>query len=111
MKNENDFLLKQGAGGGSDPLVEYVLLGKHVSDGIFAWINFGVDLKRNRTISPATICSDTGCKQNEAKAKLGKGMQESYRKDFQGSCQKGLQGSCPRVFPRNLEGCSGGGPP
>lgn len=68
MKNDFDFLLMQGAGGGADPVLEYTLLGKDLSDGIFAWSNFGVDVSKNRKMRVATYCTETGCAQ-EAKAK------------------------------------------
>jgi hypothetical protein len=60
--NKQDFLLAQGTGGGSDPIVEYVLLGKSLDQGIFAWINFGVDAKKKVSIRPAASCSTDGCK-------------------------------------------------
>jgi hypothetical protein len=62
ISNKQDFLLAQGTGGGSDPIVEYVLLGKSLDQGIFAWINFGVDAKKTVSIRPAASCSANGCK-------------------------------------------------
>jgi hypothetical protein len=66
MLNKDDMLLTQGSGGGADPVVEYVLLGPDIKDGIFAWINFGVDSKAKRTMRPATICTEGGCKSGTA---------------------------------------------
>jgi hypothetical protein len=43
--NAKDGLLAISAANGSDPILEYVLLGKDVSQGIFARINFGVNSK------------------------------------------------------------------
>lgn len=38
----------------SDPVIDYVLLGDTVSDGIFAWISFGIDTSANYTYSAAS---------------------------------------------------------
>jgi hypothetical protein len=62
--NSADFLLARGASNGADPIVEYVLLGKDVKQGIFAWINFGVDAKTSVPMRPATLCTSEGCKAN-----------------------------------------------
>jgi hypothetical protein len=62
--NAKDGLLAVSAANGSDPVVEYVLLGKDVSQGIFAWINFGVDSKSVVKMQAATICTSEGCKSN-----------------------------------------------
>jgi hypothetical protein len=59
--NTQDGLLAVSAANGSDPIVEYVLLGKDVTQGIFAWINFGVDSKSTVGLQPATICTSEGC--------------------------------------------------
>lgn len=59
--NKDDFLLMQGSAGGADPLLEYVLLGKDVSEGVFGWINFGVDTKASRKMRAATVCNENGC--------------------------------------------------
>ena len=64
--NNKDFLLSAGAANGSDPIVEYVLLGKDVKQGIFAWINFGVDARTSIPMNPATFCAAEGCKVNPA---------------------------------------------
>jgi hypothetical protein len=62
--NKQDFLLGMGAAGGADPVVEYVLLGKNLNQGVFSWINFAVDPKKRVRARPATICSADGCKAN-----------------------------------------------
>jgi protocatechuate 3,4-dioxygenase beta subunit len=64
--NKDDALLNQGSAGGADPVVEYVLLGNDIKDGIFAWINFGVDGKAVRKMRPATVCTETGCTSSTA---------------------------------------------
>ena len=66
MRNHQDRLMIMGAGGGADPIVEYVLLGKDLKDGVFAWINFGVNGTLNRNIRAATACTPEGCKNGMA---------------------------------------------
>jgi hypothetical protein len=66
MKNAQDFLMIQGSGGNADPIVEYALLGKDVSDGIFAWINIGVNPDAKKRIRATTACTAAGCKSSVA---------------------------------------------
>ena len=45
----------------SDPVVEYSLLGSSVSDGVFGWVAFGIDLTSEQTVSPAaSLYADGG---------------------------------------------------
>jgi hypothetical protein len=62
--NAQDGLLAVSAANGADPIVEYVLLGNDVQQGIFAWINFGVDSKSTVQMHAASICTSEGCKAN-----------------------------------------------
>lgn len=64
--NSKDRLLAVSAANGADPIMEYVLLGNDIKQGIFAWINFGVDSKKKVSIRPAAICTSEGCKANPA---------------------------------------------
>jgi hypothetical protein len=60
VPNQYDFLLAQAAGG-ADPVVEYVMLGPKIEDGLFGFVNFGIDAKLNRTVREASKCSESGC--------------------------------------------------
>jgi hypothetical protein len=64
MMNKNDFIMAFGSRDRSDPVVEYVLLGNKIEDGVFAWINFGIDSKGNRTVRTAATCYENGCVTN-----------------------------------------------
>lgn len=64
-KNAEDDILATEADG-SDPLVEYILLGDDISDGVFAWISFGVDMTNNKSISAAANYYRTGGVENES---------------------------------------------
>jgi hypothetical protein len=58
--NADDSILENEADG-SDPFVEYVLLGDSVSDGIMAWIRIGIDpIKDDSTESAATYYENGG---------------------------------------------------
>jgi len=59
------------AANGADPLVEYTLLGPSISDGIFAWINFGVNGTNVRTAHAAVECGEGGCVANPGKGSFG----------------------------------------
>jgi protocatechuate 3,4-dioxygenase beta subunit len=44
----------------SDPVLNYVLLGDKVEDGLFAWITIGVDPDAEYTASAASVLTDDG---------------------------------------------------
>ncbi|KAF2269264.1 aromatic compound dioxygenase [Lojkania enalia] len=60
---EDDILA--GEADGYDPMVEYVLLGDDVSEGIFAWIAFGQDSTAAYNISAAAYLTENGGVANE----------------------------------------------
>jgi len=64
MKNADDWTMASGAINSADPVMEYVMLGKKLEDGIFAWINFGIDSKKNRKVMAAVECTSDGCKSS-----------------------------------------------
>ncbi|SJX64349.1 uncharacterized protein SRS1_21006 [Sporisorium reilianum f. sp. reilianum] len=64
--NEEDFIFDQeAASDGSDPVLEYVLLGDKVEDGIFAWTTIAVDVDANYTTSAASRWTEDGGVANE----------------------------------------------
>lgn len=68
--NSEDSILSSEASD-IDPVVEYVLLGDSVADGIFSWISFGVDSTANSTVTPAAYYSANG---GYANSDSGSGM-------------------------------------
>ncbi|KAK3326916.1 Intradiol ring-cleavage dioxygenase [Cercophora scortea] len=59
LKNTADFLFMQGANG-DDPIVRYALVGKTLSEGVFAWIRFGINQNANKAVNPAAFMTDKG---------------------------------------------------
>ncbi|KAJ2896716.1 hypothetical protein MKZ38_005286 [Zalerion maritima] len=58
--NEEDLILSEEADG-VDPVMEYVLLGDTVEDGILAWLSFGIDASSSYSVnSAATYYEDGG---------------------------------------------------
>ncbi|KAK1754266.1 Intradiol ring-cleavage dioxygenase [Echria macrotheca] len=57
--NVQDFLLAQGAAVG-DPIVQYVMLGDGVGQGLLAWIAFGVNTTLGREVVPAVTLTEEG---------------------------------------------------
>ncbi|KZL87508.1 intradiol ring-cleavage dioxygenase-like protein [Colletotrichum incanum] len=47
-----------------DPVVRYALVGQTLSDGIYAWIRFGVDANANRPLNPAAWIDEKGGHQS-----------------------------------------------
>ncbi|KAL2176854.1 Intradiol ring-cleavage dioxygenase-like protein [Thermothelomyces heterothallicus CBS 202.75] len=63
--NEEDSIMAQeSATDGVDPVMEYTLLGDNLSDGLFAWIAFGIDTTRSEAISPAVYLEEGGGRAN-----------------------------------------------
>ncbi|KAL5358327.1 Intradiol ring-cleavage dioxygenase [Aspergillus floccosus] len=48
----------------TDPLMEYVLLGDKIRDGIFAWMTIGIDGKRDGLLTPHSYWTEEGGKLN-----------------------------------------------
>jgi len=63
-KNAQDMLIAYGAANNDDPMINYVLLGSKVEDGIFGFITIGVDTSVKRTINPATWWGASGGTKN-----------------------------------------------
>ncbi|TRM70099.1 Intradiol ring-cleavage dioxygenase [Schizophyllum amplum] len=63
--NEEDGIMEQEAET-IDPIVEYVLLGDDISEGIMAWTAFGIDLTNAYTISAAASYTEDGGVANES---------------------------------------------
>lgn len=57
--NTNDFLFQQGANG-DDPIVRYAMVGKDLSDGVFAWIRFGINQQASKSVNPAAFWTANG---------------------------------------------------
>ncbi|AEO60620.1 Intradiol ring-cleavage dioxygenase-like protein [Thermothelomyces thermophilus ATCC 42464] len=63
--NEEDSIMaEESATDGVDPVMEYTLLGDNLSDGLFAWIAFGIDTTRSEAISPAVYLEEGGGRAN-----------------------------------------------
>lgn len=57
--NTADYLFMQGANG-DDPIVRYSLVGNDLSQGLFAWIRFGINQQASKSVSPAAWWTDKG---------------------------------------------------
>ncbi|CEJ58307.1 Putative Protocatechuate 3,4-dioxygenase beta subunit [Penicillium brasilianum] len=64
LKNSEDSILEAEAGN-TDPVMEYVYLGKYASDGIFAWISIGINAKRDDDLSPEGYWTEDGGEVND----------------------------------------------
>ncbi|KAG9858487.1 aromatic compound dioxygenase, partial [Aureobasidium melanogenum] len=71
---EDSILAEETATDGVDPVVEYILLGEDISDGVLAWISMGVDMTNNQTVSPAGTYYRTGGVMDESSSGMGGGM-------------------------------------
>jgi protocatechuate 3,4-dioxygenase beta subunit len=65
-ENTDDGILSQEADAGVDPMMDYTLLGDSVSDGLFAWIAFGINGTESYSITPAASYYATGGVENNS---------------------------------------------
>ncbi|KAI0475619.1 Intradiol ring-cleavage dioxygenase [Xylariaceae sp. FL0804] len=64
-KNDEDHVLTQEAlATGVDPVVDYVLLGDSLSDGVFAWVSMGIDPTDTYYVSSAVEHTEDGGIEN-----------------------------------------------
>ncbi|KAF2846335.1 aromatic compound dioxygenase [Plenodomus tracheiphilus IPT5] len=62
--NADDSILGEEAAD-VDPLIEYILLGDDVSEGVFGWLAFGMDTSNAFNITPAAYMTADGGVENE----------------------------------------------
>ena len=63
-ENANDSILAEEADD-IDPVMEYVLLGDDISDGVLAWSSLGIDTSASYTVSSAATLTEDGGVANE----------------------------------------------
>ncbi|KAM3499277.1 hypothetical protein MY10362_007449 [Beauveria mimosiformis] len=64
-ENSSDFLLSEEAGtDGVDPLMNYVYLGDDLSEGLFAWLAFGINTTYSSEVTPASFMYESGGVEN-----------------------------------------------
>ncbi|KAI0892755.1 aromatic compound dioxygenase [Annulohypoxylon nitens] len=52
---DDSILSEEAATDGVDPFFEYTLLGNEITDGLFAWIAFGINSTQTQSITPAAF--------------------------------------------------------
>ncbi|KAK4170030.1 Intradiol ring-cleavage dioxygenase [Cladorrhinum sp. PSN259] len=60
LNSQDSIMAGESAIAGVDPVMEYVLLGDKIEDGLFAWLAFGVDTTLSNKISPAVFLYEEG---------------------------------------------------
>lgn len=106
------FIQEAGLG---DPIAEYSLLGKNISDGIFAWIAFGIDTKKEGGIQNAATYGKDGGVANPNACGMGFGPPPGGFPSgfsFGGALPTGFPSGFPTGFPGGFptggSGCVGG---
>lgn len=85
MLNKQDFIMAAGTQNKADNVVQYVLIGDKLEDGLFAWINFGIDVQNDRAkdLKAAATCYEDVCVA-APKSAFGPKMGEPKGKDMGG---------------------------
>ncbi|KAH7146958.1 Intradiol ring-cleavage dioxygenase [Dactylonectria estremocensis] len=88
--NDDDSILSEEvATDGVDPVMEYTLLGDSVSDGLFAWLAFGINSTLSKTITPAAFLYAEGGVANENSGSGSGGGSGGPDGDFSGTAGSG----------------------
>ncbi|KAL3424687.1 hypothetical protein PVAG01_03968 [Phlyctema vagabunda] len=58
LNADDSVLAEEGVTG--DPFITYSLLGEDVSEGVFGWVAFGIDLTNEYSVSPAATLTEDG---------------------------------------------------
>lgn len=69
--SDDSILSEETATDGVDPFHEYTLLGETISDGLFAWLAFGINTTQTQSITPAAFYYESG---GVANSNSGSGM-------------------------------------
>ncbi|CAH0023484.1 unnamed protein product [Clonostachys rhizophaga] len=88
--SEDSILSEEVATDGVDPVMEYTLLGDDVSQGLFAWLAFGINVTASTEITPAAFRYEDGGVEN-ANSGMGGGNG--------GGAPGGGPGSTPSASP------------
>jgi hypothetical protein len=91
--NAEDYLFFEEAAG-MDPVVEYVLLGDDITDGIMAWISIGIDpTTDNDVVAAAAVYADSGEMNPNPPPRLGLTTPEEHE------IQASLKANAPKSTP------------
>ncbi|KAI0529996.1 aromatic compound dioxygenase [Xylaria digitata] len=76
---DDSILAEETATEGVDPFHEYTLIGDSISDGIFAWMAFGINATQVQSITPAAFYYAEGGVENENSGSgMGGGPPDSF---------------------------------
>lgn len=70
---DDSILAQEAATDGIDPIFDYTYLGDSLSDGLFAWIAFGIDTSESSTVTPAAFYYESGGVENSDSSSGGGG--------------------------------------
>ncbi|KAH7246906.1 Intradiol ring-cleavage dioxygenase [Fusarium solani] len=73
-ENADDSILsEETATDGVDPFMEYTMLGDDITDGLFAWLAFGINATQSQSVTPAAYLYESGGVANENSGAGGPG--------------------------------------
>jgi protocatechuate 3,4-dioxygenase beta subunit len=94
--SEDSVLSEETATDGVDPFHEYTLLGETVSDGVFAWLAFGINTTLVQSITPAAnYYSSGGVENSNSGSGMGGGSGGGSGGGFAPSGSAAASGSAP----------------
>ncbi|KAK8093132.1 uncharacterized protein PG998_014533 [Apiospora kogelbergensis] len=71
---DDSILSEEAATEGADPMHEYTLLGETVSEGVFAWLAFGINVTYSQSVTPAAfLYAEGGVENSNAGSGMGGG--------------------------------------
>ncbi|WYZ33864.1 hypothetical protein EsH8_I_000140 [Colletotrichum jinshuiense] len=73
LNSDDSILSEETATDGVDPVMEYTLLGDSITDGLFAWMAFGINSTQSNSVTPAAFHYAEGGVANSASGGGGGG--------------------------------------
>ncbi|ETS87786.1 hypothetical protein PFICI_01614 [Pestalotiopsis fici W106-1] len=60
LNADDSIMATETATDGVDPIMEYVMLGDSIEDGIFAWVSFGINSTYSKVVDPVVYLTEDG---------------------------------------------------
>lgn len=76
-QNANDTIFAEAAATSMDPVMEYIMLGDSIEDGIMAWITIGIDANAVYSVASAATWTEHGGVANSNSGAGGSGERPS----------------------------------
>ncbi|RYP62526.1 hypothetical protein DL771_009709 [Monosporascus sp. 5C6A] len=99
LNADDSIMAEEAAIDGVDPSMEYTLLDDSVSDGLFAWLAFGINATQVQSITPAVFFYEEGGVANADSGRGGDGLPGGEFPGGNGTLSSGVPSCTPTNAP------------